>query len=411
MIAERAVMRVVCRTTGPLLALLPLCAFAADWPNWRGPDHNGISKETGWRTDWPPRGPDRLWTAEVGQGYSSVSVAQGRLYTMGHRQGNDTVFCLDADTGRQVWAFSYACKLVNNLNDGGPGATPTVDGDRVYTLSKEGHLLCFDAVDGKGVWARMLEPLLDVPMPEWGFSCSPLIVGDALVVEAGRTASFDKRDGRLLWSTDKFNAGYGSPVAFDHQGVRLIAVLNADALLVLRASDGAIVDRFAWDAPYRATAATPVISGNTIFISAAYGKGAALVELSGGRLRTVYTNRAMNNQMATCVLSGGHLYGFNGQSQNARLCTLTCLDHATGSVKWVQRGLGTGTLSIADDKLILLGDQGQLVIARATPESFQPMAQAKVLDGLCWTVPVLANGKLYCRSAAGSLVCLDVSGR
>ena len=379
-----------------------------EWPMWRGAKADLISREKGWEFQWPEAGPRKLWTANVGIGFSSFSVADGRLYTMGHKAGNEIVHCFDAETGKPLWTHSYPCVLVDNLHEGGPSATPTVDGNRVYTVSKEGQLFCLTADRGEVVWLVELQKLLGVPMPDWGFSSSPLVLGDMLVLEAGRTVALNKLSGELIWQTQKYRPGYGSPTAFEHNGELLIATLNNDALLIVRAASGELVDSTPWESSFATVANTPIVTGDKVYISSGYNQGCALYELSDGKLKQLYKNKEMRNQMNNSVLAEGFLYGFDGNSHVPRTVALVCMEHGTGEVRWKELGLGCGSLMLADGKLIILSDQGELVIAEATSEAFRPISKAKVLDGRCWTVPVLAGGRIYCRNAAGDVVALDV---
>jgi len=379
-----------------------------DWPVWRGPRGDGISREKDWKSTWPDAGPGQLWNQQIGIGFSSISVSSSRAFTMGWADGKDTVFCLDAAKGDVLWKHSYPCLLVDNLHEGGPAATPTVDGNRVYTVSKEGHLFCLDADKGTVVWSAELQKLLEVKMPEWGFSCSPLVRGELLLLEAGRTAAFDKRTGQLVWKTNLYRPGYGSAVAMQVAGEAAIAVLNNDCLLVVREKDGQEIAQTPWETQYVTTSTTPIPIGNTIFVSTGYRQGCALFELKGGKLEALYQNKNMANHMNNCVLFEGCLYGFSGNSHDRRRVDLVCLDAKSGEVKWKQGGLGCGSLMLADGRLIALSDEGSLVIAKATSESFQELGRAAILDGRCWTVPVLANGRIYARNAAGKLVCVDV---
>ena len=379
-----------------------------EWPMWRGAKADLISREVGWEFAWPEAGPPKLWTANVGIGFSSFSVADGRLYTMGHKDGNEIVHCLDAETGKSLWTHSYPCLLVDNLHEGGPSATPTIDGNRVYTVSKEGHLFCLTADRGEVVWLVELQKLLGVPMPDWGFSSSPLVLGDMLVLEAGRTVALNKQSGELIWQTQKYRPGYGSPTAFEHDGELLIATLNNDALIIVRANTGELVDSTPWESSFATVANTPIVTGNRIYISSGYNQGCALYELKDRKLKQLYKNKAMRNQMNNSVLAEGFLYGFDGNSHVPRTVALVCMEHATGEVRWRELGLGCGSLMLADGKLIILSDQGELVTAETTPEAFRPISRAKVLEGRCWTVPVLAGGRIYCRNAAGDVVALDV---
>ncbi len=380
----------------------------AYWPHWRGPQGDGISRERGWSTNWPQEGLQKIWETKVGTGFSAVSIANGRLFTMGHRDGRDTVYCLNADTGEPLWQYSYDCELVDNLHDGGPGATPTVDGDRVYTLSREGHLFCFDAADGAIRWSKELQYELGVKMPQWGFTCSPLVLKEMLIVDAGRTVAFDKTSGERLWQTAKYRPGYGTPTAFEHSGEPLIAVLNNDDLLVVRAGDGSEVDRYAWETSFATNSTTPIVSGDTIFVSTGYNRGCSLVRLAGGKLSAVYENGDMSNHFNNSVLWQGHLYGMDGNSHSSRNVKLVCMNFQTGAVAWSQRGFGCGSLLVADGKLLIFSDDGQLILAEATPEAYREIARAQVLDGLCWTVPVLTANRVYCRNAAGDLTCVEL---
>lgn len=382
----------------------------ADWPRYLGPLGTGVSHETGWSAEFPEDGPKKLWTAKIGTGFCSIAIAAGKAYTMGHADGNDTVFAFDAATGKEIWKHSYPCELVDNLHEGGPAATPTVDGNRVYTCSKEGHVFALDAATGDVVWKAELQTLLDVKMPTWGFSGSPTVVGDLLVLDAGRVVGLRKATGEVAWKTeDKFKPGYGSATAFDHNGEKLLAVLNNELLLVLRAKDGSEVARQEWVTSFDTSACTPFVLGDTIFISTGYGKGAGLFRLVDGKLELVYENKSLRNHINNSIFHDGCMYGFDGQSNQSRTCKLVCMDYQTGEVKWEERGLGCGSLIVVDGKLVCLGDKGTLAIAPATPEGFKPTAKADVLTGKCWTTPALSHGRIYCRNAEGDLVCLDVS--
>jgi outer membrane protein assembly factor BamB len=410
----------------------PIAAAAAsiqpdDWPMWRGPKGNGISAETDWTSDWPTAGPKKLWTDEVGVGFSSCAVVGGHIYTLGHEPNtpekekageltDDTVWCFDAATGREIWKYAYRCKQVANLHEGGPGATPTIEENRVYTLSKEGQLFCFDAAKGTILWKQELQTLLGVPMPEWGFSGSPRIFGNMLILDAGRTVALDTLTGEVIWQTAKYRPGYGSPTIFSVDGQSYVAVLNNDDLLVVRASDGAEVDKVKWETDYVTTAITPIVRQKghetSIFISG-YKAGCALFDLKDGTLVMRYQNKAMSNQFCTCVLWHDVLYGIDGANNAPSQCKLMAVEYDTGKVLWKERGWGLASLMLSGDKqgggkLIVLSDEGRLGVVAADPKEYRLLASAQVLDGKCWTMPVLSGGRIYCRNAAGKLVCIDV---
>jgi len=393
---------------GALISLSPW-ASAIDWYRWRGPDLNGISKETGWSTSWPKEGPRQLWQASVGIGFSSVSVSKGRLFTIGNGAGKDTVFCFDAASGKELWKHSYECPLDAKYYEGGPGSTPTVDGNKVFTLSKCGHLFCFEAASGKVVWRKDLLEELGVKKPEWGFAGSPLVEGDWLILNLGEAGTaVDKRTGKVVWTSGKDIAGYATPVPFASGGDRAVAIFSGKALVAVRVKDGKELWRHPWVERWNINAADPIVVENQLFIST-FGRGCALLRLEGEVPTLVWTNNNMGNHFNSCVLLDGCIYGIDGNTDRSEK-DLRCLDFKTGKVQWQYTGLGLGSLMVADGKLIVLSERGELVIAEASPKSFQPIARAQVLGGKCWTPPVLSNGRIYCRNARGKLVCVDVKG-
>ena len=383
-------------------------AAAADWPQWRGPTRDGISAETNWSAVWPAGGPALRWKFSAGTGCVAVSVSQGRVFTLGNRAETDTVYALDEKTGAVRWQHSYACPLAANMFEGGPGATPTVDGERVYTLSRAGHLLCLRADTGQVLWSKKLTGDLGGKRPTWGYAGSPLVLGKRLLLDVGApgaaTMALDKLTGQVLWKNGAEPAGYGTLTTFDFNGRTCLAAFNGAGLAVRDVNDGRGLARFPWKTSYDVNAATPIVAGDKIFISSGYNRGAALLQLGAGGLRALWEHKKMRNHFNSCVLWQGHLYGFDES-------TLTCLEFATGAVRWQQEGLGKGALMLADGKLVIQAEQGHLVVAAAAPAAYRELARAKVLSGRCWVVPVLANGAVYCKNNAGELVCLDVSGK
>ena len=381
---------------------------SSSWPNWMGANHDGISGEAGWSTEWPEDGLEVLWRRQIGIGFSSVSIAGGRLFTMGHRDGDETVYCLDLSTGDVIWSHTYPSELVDNLYEGGPGSTPTIDGGLVYTVGKEGQLFCLRVADGKVIWQGDLQADLGVSLPEWGFNGSPFILGDQLILEAGRVVSFDKRTGERNWQTEKHTAGYGSAISFEYEKERLIATLDSDALRLVKAADGVEVDAFPWKSPFRTNSTTPIIHEGTIYISTGYQVGCGLFRIEDRKLELVYENREMRNHFNNSILFEGHLYGFDGNSNFGRVVNLTCMKHSTGEVLWTESGLGCGSLMIAGGRLVILSDDGRIVIAKASHEGYEEICSDKILSGRCWTVPVLLDGCVYARNAAGDLVAVQL---
>ena len=380
----------------------------ADWPNWRGPDHDGISKEQ------PPR-PNFskiLWRKDIGVGFSSLAVSGGRVFALGcsgNKNGNkETFYCISKVTGKTLWQDTYPAALVDYLHEGGPCASPTVDGKRVYGLSKSGRLVSYDIDSGKKHWVVDLMEKAELPRPpEWGFAASPLILGDILIVEATFTCALDKNTGKEIWRSQVYKPAYGSPVAFEFEKQMYLATLKTDGLVILDAKTGKTVAFQDWRTSFRTNSTTPIVVGNKIFISTGYRRGCALYEFDGKNLRQIYTNKNMSNHMNNSVLLGEYLYGFDGNTHQAGPKQLVCMKFADGKVQWRQEGYRCGSLMAVQDKLLVLGETGNLALGAASPKGFKPATEAQILRGRCWTVPVYSGGRIYARNAAGNLVCVD----
>ena len=384
-------------------------AEAADWPHWRGPDYNGISSETGWAPTWSEGGPKVLWQASIGTGFASMAVSKGRVYAMGNIDDNDILYCFDAETGSQIWKKSYPCPLFDKSHEGGPGATPTVDGGAVYTFSKNGDTIRFKAATGEIVWQRNLSKELGAEQPTWYFAGSPLLVEDLVILNAGTYGiALNKADGSVAWQNGKSASGYATGVPFLVGSQQLVVMPVCRELVGLNPVTGKVMWKVPWRTAYDINAADPIISGDTVFISSGYDKGCALYKIDGRNVTEIWKNKNMRNQVNSSVPWEGHLYGFDGQVGGGG--KLACVSFETGETKWSQAGMGTGSLMLAEGKLIILSESGKLIIAEASPQEYKELSSAQILTGKCWTVPVLANGRIYARNAAGQLVCLDVSG-
>jgi outer membrane protein assembly factor BamB len=385
-------------------------AEEVDWYRWRGPDLNGVSRETGWLGAWSKEGPPQLWKAAVGIGFSSVSVSQGRVYTIGHAGGQDTVFCFDATAGKLLWKHAYVCALDDKYYEGGPGSTPTVDGDRVYSLSKRGQLFCFDSASGRVLWQKNVMEELGVLKPEWGFAASPLVDANRLILNLGTAGTaIDKMTGKIMWTSGREAAGYATAVPWTGDGQRRALIFAGKALVAVKLQDGGEVWRLPWVTRWNINAADPILVGNQVFVST-FDQGGALLQMRAGPPAEVWRSKSMRNHFNGCVATKGYLYGVDGDTDRSTPPELRCLSLKDGQVQWSHKGLGLGSLMVADDKLIILSDKGELVIAEASPSAFKPLARAQVLGGKCWTVPVLSHGKIYCRNARGDLVCVDARG-
>ena len=379
----------------------------AEWAQWRGPNRDGISSETGFLKNWPKEGPKVLWHVSLGEGYSGISIAQGKVYTMAAEGDDEFVICLNASNGEEIWRFRSGAKFTEQRGDG-PRSMPTVHGDSVFALGAEGKLYALDARDGTKLWAHNFVEEFDSKIPTWGFSSSPLIEGNLVLVEAGgkdgkSIVAFDKASGDVVWTTHTDEVGYSSPIAIDFGGVRQIIFLTSKTLLSVAPEDGQIYWKYSW--PEGINIATPIfIPDDKIFISASYDKGAVLLRMTadGDRIgiKEVWKSRVMKNHFNSSVLQGDYLYGFDN-------AILTCIEVDTGEERWRQRGFRKGSLLLADGHLVILGEGGKLALAEATPDEYREKARFQLFDDKCWTVPTLAGGRLYLRTQK-EMVCLDL---
>jgi outer membrane protein assembly factor BamB len=400
----------IARLIEPLILVpLFLSAFALpsqanDWPGWLGPNRNSISHETGWLKEWPKQGLKQLWQAKVGLGFSTVSVKDGRLFTMGHGDGSDTVYCLNSESGEEIWKHSYPCSLHEDSRGvPGTGATPTADGDCVYTLSRDGHLFCLDAASGDVRWFRNPHKELETKMSMFGFTGSPLVTDRFAIVDVGAAVALDKKTGEIAWSTGDFGGTYASPQSFKYEGQELVTVFNSTGLIVLKANSGEEFCRKPWPTPqFDTNSATPVVSGNKIFISSGYDRGCALLEISGATEPAIlWEDEKARTYYNTWVLWEGHFYGFVEEE-------LVCIEFETGKRRWAEKSVGKGCAIVVDGMLVILSEKGELVLAEADPQKYGEVSRSHNIGGRCWSLPVLADGRLYLRNSKGLLVCLDV---
>lgn len=418
---EKAALKPV-RASLVALWVLALPALADDWPQWRGLNRDGISKETGWLNPWPAAGPKKLWEASIGIGYSSFAVSQGRLYTMGNVADNDITFCFDAESGTPKWKYEYPCSAKDPNGYHGTRCTPTVDGNRVYTLSRHGHFFCLDAATGAVKWSKDFAKDFGGKDPQWGFAGSPLIEKDWVLTEAGgkdnaSVVAFNKLNGEVMWRAGSDAAGYSSLIAFDLGRERCFLQLSKDHLVCRKMKDGAELWRLPWPTSYGVNATTPILQGEDVFVSTGYGFGCARIRATLAGVEPVWpatdpeglsanqikgwTNKNMRNHVNSCVLVNGYLYGYDESE-------LKCLDWKTGEVKWRTDSYGKGSLICADGNLILYGQSGKLGLAEASPDAFKEICSFQALPGKdTWANPVLANGRLYVRSL-DKMLALDV---
>jgi outer membrane protein assembly factor BamB len=394
------------KTTSALILIIGLtsCLSFGQWPQFLGPQGTGLSEEA---LPADPK-PVKKWEQSIGKGFSSLSVMDGLVYTLGFADGKETVWCLNLETGTPLWTHSYPAKLLPNLHEGGPAATPTLFGDAVFTLGKEGLGFCLNRKTGEVIWQIDVNERFTLKTPEWGYASSGREADGRLILDVGPTICLDASTGKTIWKTKPFKAGYGSPTFFDQDEKSYCAVLNNEGLIVLQTSDGAVVDFYAWPTSFETNATTPIYRNRALFISTAYNKGCALLAFDGTHLTRVYENKDMRNHMNNSVPVGEHLIGFDRKAHNRRLVKLRCMEWKSGRITWEQEELGCGSLIRAKDRLIILSDQGELVLAEATAAAYVELSRFKILEGKCWTHPVWVNGRLLARNAAGTLVCYQL---
>lgn len=396
--------------TFAVAATLPVdAARASDWPQWRGPQRNGISAETNWLREWPADGPKAAWKAEVGLGFSSIVVANQRAVTLGHADDQDTVTCLDANTGKVIWKHSYPAELGDKYFEGGTTGTPTFDGDRVHVLSRWGDAVCLEAATGKVLWSKNVIQETGARPPDWGFSGAPLVLGDRLFLNVGEAGlALDAKSGAVIWTSGKKEAGYSTPLPFRKDNEDFAIFSSGEGYSAVRLKDGQRAWNVRWLTQYGVNAADPILDGDRLFLSSGYGKGAGMFKMgpSGPESEPAWKSKVLGAQMNPPVLLDGHLYGTDGDT--TAKASLKCVELATGAEKWAFPKFGSGAVILAGGWIIALNGTGELLTAPATPAGFSPKSRAQVLGGKTWTVPTLANGLLYCRNARGEVVCLDL---
>lgn len=403
-------------------------ATAAQWPNYRGPAHNGTSTEKLPATSWPATGPHRLWQSPTTGGFSSFTVADQRAFTLVSREVDgvkrEVLLALDASTGRELWAQPMAPAKYdgggdsgtdNNKGGDGPRSTPTVDGDKVFVLDARFQLSAFEAATGNTVWHRDLATDHSAPKLTWQNAASPVVEGDLIFVACGGEGQallgIDKKTGKTVWKTQDDKMTHATPVVATILGQRQVIFFTQSGLVSLKPEDGRLLWRQAF--PFRtSTAASPVVAGDIVYCSAGYqvGAGAYRISKDGASFKSTELWRkpnALQNHWSTPVYHDGHLYGLFGFKEYGD-CPVQCVELATGNVKWSQRGFGPGNITLVDGHLLVLGDAGQLVLAEAVPSGYKEKARADVLDGKCWSTPSYAGGRVFARSTTEG-VCLDLN--
>ena len=388
---------------------------------------------------WPKNGPAILWKAKAGAGWSGPVVSSNRVVLFHRLDDKEVIDCLNATNGARLWRADYVTTYRDDFGfDEGPRATPAIDANRVFTFGADGVLNCWDFSSGANVWRIDTRKQFNNDKGFFGIACSPLVDGNAVILNIGGgdsagVVAFDKKNGKVLWKATAEEASYSSPVAATIGGKRYVFVFARHGLVALQPSDGKVLWEFPWKPRIHASvsAATPLLiplegqtprvpdgqgrNGNRgvrlsdgvgIFISASYGAGAALLRFNETKPEVIWSgDEILSNHYATSVHHDGFLYGFDGRQEQR--CNLRCVELKTGKIRWSEDHFGAGTLMLAGDKLLILTERGELILASAIPEKFSPVARAQIIGNDVRAHPALANSLFYARDKS-TLVCLDL---
>lgn len=381
---------------------------AADWPFFRGPDFTGASAETKWNPKFDD--PRIAWKANVGIGAASFAVKGNRVITSGNIDDKDVIWCFDLESGEVLWKDEYDCEFEKRMFEGGTASTPTIDGELVYNLSYDGQLRCLKLQDGSLQWKANLIDDFRGSLSRWKYAGSPLVAGDLLILDCGgkgnSTLALNKKTGKKVWGTGNQNAGYASPIPIKHKGKDAVLVFKGKSMVAYDVSNGKELWEEEWETSYDVNASSPVpLPKNKLLITSGYGGGrAALYDLSGSRPRQVWRNDDIKTKMSSAVVYGDAVFAVCGDNKGK----LICVSLESGKTLWSEGGFGFGTLTLAGDKLIVLGEGGNLVIAEASAKGYEPLSEAVILRRKCWVNPVLAHGRILAKNNKGDTVCVDV---
>jgi outer membrane protein assembly factor BamB len=400
-------------------------ALADDWPQWQGPDRNGMSKEGGLLKEWPKDGPTLAWKAKgLGGGDSAPSVAGGKLFGMSSRGDDEIVWCLSEKDGTELWAAKIGPAVKQRMQQSkeGPGCTPTVDGERLYVLGMGGELACLKVKDGEIVWHLSLTKDFGGHVPTWSYRESPLIDGDHLICTPGDAdatiVALDKTNGKTVWKSavpGSRGAAYASVIAIDSAGQRQYVQMTQGTLVGVAAADGKVLWKY--DKPANKSSiecTTPIYDDGQVFASSAYGAGGGLVKLAkdgdGVKAEEVYFTKKMQNHHGGLILLDGSLYGANGGNEGGNL---VCLEFKTGKPLWDERKVEKGAVAFADGRLYYRTESGTVLLIEPSAKEYLERGRFTQPDRSkvpAWSHPVIANGKLYIRDQ-DVLFCYDVKAK
>ena len=396
----------------------PVTKGIADWTNWRGDNFEGKSTSTGIITDWS-KGLQKLWQVnyicqDQGTASWSAPVVQGnRLIVPGRDEKNDLVFCINAESGELIWKGSYESEAGNSH---GPGsrATPFINDGRVYTFGRSGDLVCWQLEDGKLVWRTNVKDAGGAE-PTWGFSTTPLVIDNKVIVQGSGTAlviAYDKLTGGLLWKSMEGEAGYAAAITMKIEDEVKLLIYQGTGLSCLNPEDGKVLWTAPWATEYGVNATTPIVSNELIFHTSGYKMGSEALRVTKSGYTVLWKNNLMEAQHSDPILIDGYIYGYSGESSRNN-GQFKCIELSTGKEMWSTNLIGQGTTTYVDGHLICQDIKGNVFLVKPTPSSFVKVGEIHTaIDDVknpAWTVPVVANGKLYLRYMQ-QLVCykLDI---
>lgn len=396
-----------------LTLMLAVPVAAADWPQFLGPARDGVYAGLALNETWPASGPRVVWRRPVGTGLSGPVVAQNRLILFHRVADREVVESFDALTGAPQWRHAYPTTYRDDFGfDAGPRAVPVVANGIVYTFGAEGRLRAVELSSGKPLWNVDAMRQFGVAKGFFGAAGSPLVENGKLIANIGGKdagiVAFDAKTGKVLWTATSDAASYSSGVAATILGRRAVLFLTREGLVGLDPDNGQVRFRRAWRARQAASvnAATPLVVGNAIFVSAEYGPGAGVLQFDGAKLQDVWlSDEVLSNHYATSVHHDGRLFGFHGRQEFGPV--FRAVDMKSGKVLWSTDRFGAGSVTLAGTRLLILRETGELILAAASPTAFQPVARAQILPATVRAYPALADGLLYARNG-DTLICLDL---
>ena len=377
------------------------------WFDYRGPGRDGVYSETPILTQWPAGGLKELWRTPIGGGHASMTIANGKVFTVEQRRNQEVVAAYDLASGRELWTNSWNARFSESMGGDGPRATPVWNSGRVYALGGAGDLYAIDADSGKTVWSRNILTDASAPNLQWGMSATPLILDDRVIAVSGRSVlAYAKGDGGILWKSQEDAGAYAAPVLATLGGARQVVATMAKRVIGLDPADGKLLWEFPWVTEYDVNSAEPlIVSENRFVISSGYDHGAALVEVARGgaglEAKQIWFSKSMKAKFNPPVFYQGHVYGLDEG-------ILACMDAETGKRKWKGGRYGYGQVLLASGHLVIVTEDGRVALVKATPESHQELASFQALDGKTWNNPALAHGNLLVRNQT-ELACYRIA--